>query len=206
MRITPLDAWIAGRIGARGGVLNRESIACRQMEKLRETVGWAKARSPFYRERLAGVSGWDVGRPEDLARFPFTTEEDVRRGSLRFLCVSQSEVTRVVTVQTSGTSGSPKRIFFDADDQERAVEFFRNGMATVAAPGDRVLILLPGDRPGSVGDLLDEGQGTPGLHSHAGSGSDAEHGGPRRGDFFRRRYPGFQRIPRPGTGVQPAAC
>jgi phenylacetate-CoA ligase len=34
------------------------------------------------------------------------------------------------------------------------IDFFQHGMATLAAPGQRVLILLPGAAPGSVGDLL----------------------------------------------------
>ncbi len=158
MKITPLEGWISEHIGANGAGLSRERIEAYQLGRLRETIDWAKARSPFYRERLASVSGRDLGRLEDLiARFPFTTAEDIRRQPLRFLCVSQSEVSRVVTLQTSGTTGDPKRIFFTADDQERTIDFFHHGMSTLAGPGDRILILLPGALPGSVGDLLVKG-------------------------------------------------
>jgi phenylacetate-coenzyme A ligase PaaK-like adenylate-forming protein len=66
-------------------------------------------------------------------------------------------VSRVVTLQTSGTTGEPKRVFFTIDDQERTIDFFHHGMSTLAGPGDRVLILLPGTLPGSVGDLLVKG-------------------------------------------------
>jgi phenylacetate-CoA ligase len=78
----------------------------------------------------------------------------VRENGLRFLCVSQDDIRRVVTLDTSGTTGSPKRLYFTADDQELTIDFFHVGMSTFTAPGDRVLILLPGERPGSVGDLL----------------------------------------------------
>ncbi|MGA2402987.1 MAG: DVU_1553 family AMP-dependent CoA ligase [Syntrophobacteraceae bacterium] len=157
MKITPLEGWISQHIGANGARLSRERIEACQLGRLRETIDWAKARSPFYRERLASVSGRDLSSLEDLARFPFTTDEDIRRQPLRFLCVSQSEVSRVVTLQTSGTTGDPKRIFFTADDQERTIDFFHHGMATLTGPGERILILLPGALPGSVGDLLVKG-------------------------------------------------
>ncbi|MCA9960354.1 MAG: AMP-binding protein, partial [Anaerolineales bacterium] len=45
---------------------------------------------------------------------------------------------------------------FTAADQELTRDFFHVGMSTFTAPGDRVLILLPCARPGSVGDLLDQ--------------------------------------------------
>jgi phenylacetate-CoA ligase len=157
MKITPLEAWISRHIGTNGTALNRERIEAFQLAKLRETICWAKARSPFYREYLAGLYQEDLGDLEALRRFPFTTAEDIRRQPLRFLCVSQSEVSRIVTLQTSGTTGEPKRVFFTIDDQERTIDFFHHGMSTLAGPGDRVLILLPGSIPGSVGDLLVKG-------------------------------------------------
>ncbi len=157
MKITPLEAWISRHIGTNGTGLSRERIETFRLAKLRETIGWAKAGSPFYREHLAGLAQKDLTDLEALTRFPFTTAEDIRRQPLRFLCVSQSEVSRVVTLQTSGTTGEPKRVFFTIDDQERTIDFFHHGMSTLAGPGDRVLILLPGTLPGSVGDLLVKG-------------------------------------------------
>lgn len=73
---------------------------------------------------------------------------------MQFLCVSQDEIDRVVTLQTSGTSGEPKRLFFTAKDLELTVGFFHRGMATLTEPGWGVLILMPGPKPASIGDLL----------------------------------------------------
>jgi phenylacetate-coenzyme A ligase PaaK-like adenylate-forming protein len=137
--------------------LSRELIEVYLLGSLRRTIDWAKSRGPFYREHLASFSGRDVACLEDFQAFPFTTPGDIRRQPFRFLCVSQSEVSRVVTLQTSGTTGEPKRIFFTAEDQERTIDFFHHGMATLAGAGDRILILLPGSLPGSVGDLLAKG-------------------------------------------------
>ena len=60
----------------------------------------------------------------------------------------------MVTLDTSGTTGNPKRLFFTRADQELTIDFFHRGMTTFTDAGDRVLILLPGQTPGSVGDLL----------------------------------------------------
>jgi phenylacetate-coenzyme A ligase PaaK-like adenylate-forming protein len=154
MRITPLEAWIARQIDTTGKPLQREQIEACQLQKLRQTIRWARLRSPFYRERLANLRGDNLRALSDLQRFPCTTADDIQQDPLRFLCVSQSEVQRVVTLHTSGTSGAPKRIFFTAADQERIIDYFHHGISTMAGPGTRVLILLPGEHPGSAGELL----------------------------------------------------
>jgi phenylacetate-coenzyme A ligase PaaK-like adenylate-forming protein len=160
MRKTPLDEWIAGKI--RGGpgsplLLSRGEADRYQLEKLRETVDYAREKSPFYRRLLTGRSGGELKCPNDLASFPFTTGDDIRESALRFLCVSQDEIARAVTLNTSGTTGVPKRLFFTADDLELTVDFFHHGMSTLVSPGQKVLILLPGDKKDSVGDLLKRG-------------------------------------------------
>lgn len=169
MRITPLEQWIASKCredfpfglfgtgeyrGTGGARLTVEAMHAYQLRRLRETIAWAKARAPFYGKHLAGIPEGAPERLEDLSRLPFTTPDDVRRGPLSFLCVSQGEINRVVTLQTSGTTGAPKRVFFTREDQELTIDFFHHGMTTLAGPGDRTLILMPGGLPGSVGDLL----------------------------------------------------
>ena len=154
---TPLEPWIAEKIGSSHEGPFRESIERYQLARLQETLTRVRAGSPFYRRHLAAADGHNLHSLADLGRLPFTTAEDVRRQPLAFLCVSQGEIERVVTLRSSGTTGEPKRIFFTREDQELTVDFFRVGMSTLAGPGARVLILLPGERPGSVGDLLAAG-------------------------------------------------
>ncbi|NPV92490.1 MAG: phenylacetate--CoA ligase family protein [Firmicutes bacterium] len=160
MRKTPLDPWINRKVrGDRTGgeVLARKDLELYQIRKLRETIGLAKERSRFYRERLAGIEPESIEGMGDLSRLPFTTVEDLESGHLGFLCVSQGEISRVVTLNSSGTTGPPKRLCFTREDLESTVDFFHHGMSTLVGPGDRVLILLPGERPDSVGDLLAAG-------------------------------------------------
>lgn len=121
---------------------------------MNETLDLVRNRSAFYRRKFAHLPGAGLSRLEDIRHLPFTSAADIKENPLRFLCVSQSEIRRVVSLTSSGTTGGGKRVFFTAGDQELTVDFFHHGMSVLVEPGDRVLIMLPGTRPGSVGDLL----------------------------------------------------
>jgi phenylacetate-coenzyme A ligase PaaK-like adenylate-forming protein len=151
MTLTPLESWIARKIG--GNTITQGILEQWQLSRLRETIDHARTHSPFYRERLKN-HGTPLSDLSDLARLPFTIPDDVRTQPLRFLCISQSEIKRVVTLQSSGTTGKPKRLYFTAEDIEHTLDFFAAGMSTFTRAGERVLILLPGELPDSVGDLL----------------------------------------------------
>lgn len=156
--VTPLEPWIRARIGIPSTEpLTREALESYQLRKLRETVEYARRHSPFYRSLLHGVSGDELVSPADIARLPFTAAADLREDELRFLCVSRGDIERVVTLQSSGTTASPKRLHFTTGDLELTVDFFHHGMSTMVKPGERVLILMPGELAGSVGDLLVKG-------------------------------------------------
>jgi len=143
-----LDAWMASRMGL-AAPLTRAAIDAWRLERLNQTIAHARAASPFYRTRRDWPEG-ALARLDDLARLPFTTAADLRADDPPLLALSQSAVARVVTLETSGTSGAPKRLHFTAEDQEATVEFFRHGMGLFTRPGDRVAIAFPGGRPGGV--------------------------------------------------------
>ena len=153
----PLDQWIAGRFGVSEHTLTRSIIAEHQLRAIRESVSFARAHSSFYSRRFASMPPGAPASLDDLSHFPFTTAQDIAEHGSEFLCVPQSDIARVVTLQSSGTTGEPKRIFFTAADQELALDFFAHGVATLAESGDRMLIALPGDREGSVGFQLAKG-------------------------------------------------
>ena len=170
--MTPLDAWTARRIrqglshiqqpglGQNTGMavpLDRDALVAYQVEALNQTIAYARSNSPFYQNLLAGLPVRPLTNLNALSRLPFTTASDLYQNSMRFLCVSQSLVPHVVTLNTSGTTGTPKRLFFSEDDLERTVDFFHHGMATLVSSGQGVLTLMPGDRPNSVGALLTRG-------------------------------------------------
>jgi len=154
IKTTSLEPWIKRKInGDSSGVLNRQQIEDYQLDKLQEMLNWVTSKSRFYSQLYSGLD-CRISSFQDLLKLPFTTPEDLRNNPLDFLCVSQNEVNRIVTLQSSGTTGKPKRLFFTEADQELTIDFFQHGMLTLVNPEDRVLIMLPGELPGSVGDLL----------------------------------------------------
>jgi phenylacetate-CoA ligase len=97
--------------------------AALQLARLRETVAWAAARVPFYRERLAGV---EIRTLEDLARLPFTRKSDLRdQYPFGLLAVPREAIVRVHA--SSGTRGKPTVVGYTAED----LEVWREVMARV---------------------------------------------------------------------------
>ncbi|MEW6519166.1 MAG: DVU_1553 family AMP-dependent CoA ligase [Thermodesulfobacteriota bacterium] len=156
-RTTVEEILLSSMKAAAGQLPDRAAIEGYQFERLRQTIAHAAAKSPFYRDRLAGVRPADITDHGSLSRLPFTSEDDLRRRGQQMLCVSQDEVARIITMQSSGTTGPPKRLFFSEEDLERTLVFFHHGMRTLVRPGQKVLILLPGATPDSTGDLLARG-------------------------------------------------
>lgn len=158
---TPLDQWISGKVRGSGRsispVVSREDLDRYHLERFRETLDYAREESPFYARLLKGFSGRDLSSLADVSSLPFTVADDVKDSPLSFLCVSQDDIARVVTLNTSGTTGRSKRLYFTAGDLELTIDFFHHGMSTLVSPGQRVLILLPGEKRDSVGDLLKRG-------------------------------------------------
>lgn len=154
---TPLEDWIAAKIGVGRGNLTKESLVRYQFEYIRRTLRLVKSKSSFYRELLKDINPDAVNDCRHFSGLPFTYPEDLRADAPSFVCVGQSEIERIVSLQSSGTSGQAKRIYFTGDDQELTVDFFDYGMRNLVDSGDRVMILLPWELPSSVGDLLRAG-------------------------------------------------
>ena len=154
IKTTSLEPWIMRKItGDSSGVLTRKLIDDYQLDRLQETLALVTSKSRFYKRLYSGLDG-KITSFQDLLKLPFTTSDDLKDHTLDFMCVSQNDINRIVTLQSSGTTGKPKRLFFTEADQELTIDFFHHGMLTLVKPGDRVLIMLPGETPGSVGDLL----------------------------------------------------
>lgn len=152
MRITPVDALTARRLGL-PLPLERVALEAAQLAALRQTLRHAREKSPWYRKHLAA----DMVNPRslsDLAALPFLSGEDLAAHGSALLCVSQSEVARIMTLHTSGSTGAPKRVFFTKRDLGATLDFFQNGMKSLISAQDKVLVLLPFDLPDSTGDLL----------------------------------------------------
>ncbi|SMF28097.1 DVU_1553 family AMP-dependent CoA ligase [Desulfovibrio gilichinskyi] len=154
----PLECWLNLRMDRplNSGSVSPEELQAWQFGLLRKTISHAVKSSPFYSKQLQGVVPDEILSPADLNKLPVTTPEDLRKNPNSFLCVSQDEVARAITLSSSGSSGTPKRLFFTSGDLERTTEFFQYGMGPLVGEGETVLALLPDSRPGGVGNLFAE--------------------------------------------------
>lgn len=154
-----LDNWISKKIGVADASghdhPSRRQLEDYQLHKLRESLEHAVANSPYYLATLGKhCKGPLLPTLKSLEELPFTTETDLREHGLQMLCVNLGEISRIVTMNTSGTTGVSKRIYFTEEDQELTADFFQNGIRCMLDESDKVLILLSHERPGSVGELL----------------------------------------------------
>lgn len=161
MRLTPLENWII----ASSGIPERkkELLEEYQLERIRETMRYAKNNSRFYREQLNHINADEIRSFEDLQKIPFTYPRQISNNPLEFLCVSQSEIKRIVTLKSSGTTEADKRIYLTQEDLNLTVDFFKYGMSCLVDKADRVMVLLPGNSYGSIGDLLKKALGLAGI-------------------------------------------
>ena len=88
--------------------------------RFREQLAYLVARSPFYREKLAGN---DTGAGlESIGRLPLTDKQELKATCTpdnpfgAHLCVGRDELARIYS--TSGTTGTPTYIPLTASDVE----------------------------------------------------------------------------------------
>ncbi len=117
-----------------------EELRTLQLERLRATLHRVYANVPHYRRAFddAGVHPDQVSSLADLARFPFTTKEDLRQNyPFGMFAVPRSDVARVHA--SSGTTGKPTVVGYTADDIEMWAEVVARSLyAAGARPGDIV--------------------------------------------------------------------
>jgi len=151
--LSPLQQWVGEKTGL-GSSLNPLTLEQFQFARLREQLYYARAHSPYYFELLQGLDIERIKGRGFLPLLPFTPAQALREEPQKLVCISGSEAPRVTTLNTSGSSGDTKRVWFSQADLARTVEFFARGMATVVGPGQTALVLLSGGSPNSLGDLL----------------------------------------------------
>lgn len=149
MNIAKLDSWVKEKEGIK--ILDRQAIESLQLEKLNRLLEREYARQGFYRNLPRRLNSL-----KELENLPFTTEQDLKEQGNRMLLVSQSKIERVRSWETSGTTGSAKRVFYTARDNDRTVSFFSAGLSELIHWGEKALIAMPftGDR--GLGELIQE--------------------------------------------------
>ncbi|WP_066851989.1 DVU_1553 family AMP-dependent CoA ligase [Halodesulfovibrio spirochaetisodalis] len=139
---------------------SKEDVVNWQLSKLAEVCQYVQKNSAFYAKQFQSLRCNSFVSQKEFATLPRTTADDLKEAPFKFLCTSQDDITRIVTLTTSGSTGKPKRLFFTQDELDETVEFYDHGMRCLVSTGDTVLALLPAPKPDSVGALLADG-----LHS-----------------------------------------
>lgn len=157
MKCSPLDHWIwhKHQIEDQTKRRERDGLEAYQLERFRRLLTFARDHSPYYKAQLG--RGYPLKTMADISQLPFSNETILRNHGHRMLCVSQSEIAHIVTLSTSGTTGQAKRVFFTDEDLELTIDFFCHGMATLAHPGQKVMVAMPAAGDNSVGSLLSRG-------------------------------------------------
>ena len=121
-------------------IASRDRLTALQVTRLKWTLQHVYQNVPDYRKKFddAGVHPADFRRLEDLARFPFTTKEDLRHAyPFGMFAVPREQVVRIHA--SSGTTGKPTVVGYTARDIATWAELVaRSIRAAGGCPGDIV--------------------------------------------------------------------
>ena len=106
-----------------------------QEQKLRETITYLAAHSPFYKEKFAanGIQPGQINTLEDLRKIPVTQKEDLQLRNWDFLCVSRHRIAEYMA--SSGTLGAPVTVALTENDLQRLA--FNEYCSFLSAGGTR---------------------------------------------------------------------
>ncbi|CUH39011.1 Phenylacetate-coenzyme A ligase [Jannaschia seosinensis] len=119
---------------------SRDEIAALQLDRLRWSLRHAYDNVPLYREKFdaAGVSPDDLTTLADLAKFPFTVKDDLRRSyPFNMFAVPREKIARIHA--SSGTTGKPTVVGYTARDLDTWADMVARSLrASGVRPGDMV--------------------------------------------------------------------
>ncbi|MFI6096455.1 AMP-binding protein [Lentzea sp. NPDC051213] len=120
--------------------LSTDALAALQLDRLQWTLRHAYANVPLYQAKFdaAGVHPDDCRSLDDLAKFPFTTKQDLRDAyPYGMFAVPHEDVRRIHA--SSGTTGQPTIVGYTAADIETWSEVMARSLwAAGGRPGDKV--------------------------------------------------------------------
>ena len=121
-------------------IASRDEITSLQLERLKWTVAHAYENVGLYKRKFdaAGVHPDDLKAPEDIAKFPFTTKEDLRQSyPFEMMAVPMEQVARIHA--SSGTTGKPTVVGYTQKDVDNWAHLVaRSIRASGGRPGDRI--------------------------------------------------------------------
>ncbi|MEV0620679.1 phenylacetate--CoA ligase PaaK [Nonomuraea sp. NPDC050404] len=123
--------------------VSRDELMALQLERLQRTLAHAYQNVPIYREKFdqVGVHPGDCKELGDLAKFPFTTKQDLRESyPFGMFAVPREQVARIHA--SSGTTGRPTVVGYTKNDIDVWAEVMaRSIRASGGRPGDLVHVI-----------------------------------------------------------------
>jgi phenylacetate-coenzyme A ligase PaaK-like adenylate-forming protein len=135
------------------GSLTEAELRTLQLDRLNQTLQLVRSASRYY---AAHLPTGKLNSLEQLGELPLMDSSVLSNNYDDLLCVSQSDISRIVTLPTSGTSGAPKRMAFSPEDQQETVSYFEAGMRMLVEADEAIAVLYPCDKSGGLGALLCE--------------------------------------------------
>ena len=121
-------------------IASRDEIVALQFKRLQWTVAHAYENVALYKRKFdaAGVHPDDLKAPKDIAKFPFTTKEDLRQSyPFDMMAVPMDKVARIHA--SSGTTGKPTVVGYTRADVDTWAHLVaRSIRASGGRPGDRI--------------------------------------------------------------------
>lgn len=121
-------------------LMSREELEALQLERLQWTVRHAYENVQMYKEKFdeAGVTPDDLQTLADIAKFPFTTKDDLRRNyPFKTFAVPMDQVRRIHA--SSGTTGRPTVVGYTDHDLDKWAQGFARVLRLAGArKGDLV--------------------------------------------------------------------
>jgi phenylacetate-CoA ligase len=121
-------------------IASRDEIEALQLKRLKWTLAHVYKNVDRYKKKFddAGVHPDDLKSMSDLARFPFTTKEDLRASyPFKMFAVPEDQVVRIHA--SSGTTGQPTVVGYTRNDIDTwSGVMARSIRASGGRPGDRL--------------------------------------------------------------------
>ncbi len=120
--------------------MERPALEALQLARLRETLALVDRQVPCYQAKFreAGVRPEDLKSLKDLARFPFTTKEDLRLAyPYGMFAVPLREVVRIHS--SSGTTGKPTVVGYSRRDLQTWTELVARFMTAAGVTDEDIV-------------------------------------------------------------------
>lgn len=146
MNRVKMEDWICQEEGILN--LTREVLQDLQLFKLNDLLKKQSQKISHFK------ISFSLSSLSQLSELPFTTAADLTACPSQFLFCSQAQISRVISQETSGTTGGAKRVFYTEGDLLRTVDFFAAGISEMLSSGEKCLITFPFSGPMGLGDLI----------------------------------------------------